>query len=33
MGSVKYVENLADTIIAKTTGQGSGTEVNLRYLA
>ena len=24
MGSVKYVENLADTIIAKTTGQGSG---------
>ena len=32
MGSVKYAENLVDTIIAKSTGQGSGTEVNLRGL-
>ena len=32
MGSMKYAGNLADTIIVKTTGLESGTEVNPRYL-
>ena len=32
MGSVKYAENLAATIIAKFTGPGSGTEAKFRYL-
>ena len=32
MGSMKYAENLVDMNIVKTTGLGSGTEVNLRNL-
>ena len=32
MGSVKYAENLVDTIIAKYTGKRLGTEVEFRDL-